>query len=101
MKDLVPLAENSLPPDVKKAYIKEVVERLRERGGIKPIPGLKSEGSCFAARGGEWGNLLRVQLVHTTNGSGEWSILDDPAILDPFFDYVTSEYPIFPEDSHK
>ena len=54
-----------LSKEAKIAFIKLAVARVRERVGIEPTPGHKMEGSCFGARGGEWGNLFRAQLLHT------------------------------------
>jgi len=71
-------------------FILSAVEKTRAERGINPTSELKLEGSCFGARGGEMANMFWVQLVHTTNGAGEWGMLKDPVILKDLYDYVSS-----------
>lgn len=63
------------------------IQKIRFEKGIVPTPGFKMEGSCFAARGGEFGNLF-WQLVYTTLGTGEWLALNDPTIMKGVINYL-------------
>ena len=101
MREFDPTLGSNLPPEMKISIIKMVVNKVRERTGIEPTPGNKREGSCFGARGGEWGNLFRAQLLNTTEDTGEWSTLKDPEILGPLFDYVVSEYLLPPNNPNE
>ena len=73
------------------------VEEIRKVLGVVPTPGLKPEGSCFATRGGEMGNLLNAQLIKTTNGTGEWISLtknkgnNDNPVVNDLYQFMKSE----------
>lgn len=70
--------------------VKAAVQKARAEKGIVPTPGLKTEGSCFAFPGGEFGNLFWAQLVPTTRDSGEWPTLRFPEILRGVYNYIDS-----------
>ncbi len=77
-------------PVDKLAFISSAIEKIRAERKIIPTPGSKLEGSCYAARGGEMANMFWAQLVHTSNGIGEWQMLTDPDILEELYEYVSS-----------
>lgn len=70
--------------------IQRVINDFRAQKGVIPTPGSKFEGSCFNFPGGEMGNLFHTQLVHTNEGTGNWSELDNPEILNDVWDYAKS-----------
>ena len=72
-------------------FIRNSVLEERQKRNIKATPGLKPEGSCFAAPGGEMGNLFWSQLISTTEGTGEWSMLKDDKISEALFEYIIKE----------
>jgi hypothetical protein len=76
--------------DERLEFISSAVEKIRAERDIIPTPGSKLEGSCYAARGGEMGNMFWAQLVHTSNGTGEWQMLRDPDILEELYNYASS-----------
>jgi hypothetical protein len=82
-----------MSPDIssedKLQAIRQIVEKERKRRGVTTTPGAHPEGSCFAARGGEFGNMFNSQLVYSADGTGEWPLLeDDEAILDGVYEYA-------------
>jgi len=76
--------------DERLEFILSAVEKVRAERNIVPSPNSKLEGSCYAARGGEMENMFWAQLVHTSNGTGEWQMLNDPVILETLYNYVSS-----------
>ena len=72
-------------------FIRNSVLEERLKRNVKATPGHKPEGSCFAAPGGEMGNLFWSQLVPTSEGTGEWSAVNDDRIREALFDYITRE----------
>lgn len=77
-------------PVEKLIFISSAIERIRAERKITPTPGTKLEGSCYATRGGEMANMFWAQLVHTSNGEGEWQTLTDSNILEKLYEYVFS-----------
>lgn len=76
--------------DERLGFISSAVEKIRAERDTIPTSGSKLEGSCYATRGGEMGNMFWVQLVHTSNETGEWRILRNPDILEELYNYASS-----------